>query len=358
MSFTILAILTFGLSMLATIYIKRVAFKYQVLDDPKSAPHRKIQKNPIPLLGGVAIYSAFVVTCLIAFAFGLFPQGEILSKHIIGLLMGGFWLLIAGVLDDKKGISPLVRLGFQFLAALSIVISGIGIESFTNPWGGQWFLNDYVLTIFSWHGIPYKITFLSDLFSIIWLMVVMNAIKFFDGLDGLVSGITIIGSMVVLFTSLLPVTNQPETALLALIVAACFAGFLVFNINPASIFLGEVGSALAGFFLGTLAIISESKVVTTAVVLSLPLLDLIWVVVRRVVIEKTSPAHADKKHIHHRLLQVGFTHRSAVYFLYAWTAIAGILAVLYQGKLQWIIFSLSAVAMVILGGYLVVKVRK
>ena len=180
------------------------------------------------------------------------------------------------------------------------------------------------------------------------------AMKFFDGLDGLVGGITIIGSFVIYFTSFLPQINQPDTALVALIVAACFAGFLVLNFYPAKIFLGESGSTLAGFLVGSLAILSEGKVVTTLVIMALPILDLIWVIVRRIFIEKSSPVKGDRKHIHHRLLDSGMHHRTAVLVLYTWAILLALLSFIYQGKSQWFVLLL-----VILGfaafGFLLVK---
>jgi len=350
--FTILSLCGFGGSLLATMMMRRIALRFGIVDHPGTQP-RKIHKKPIPLLGGVGIFVAFAVTMLVAIAGRLLPAGAILTKDVVGLLLGGLWLVIGGVLDDKYDLAPRYQIIWPVLATITVIASGIGIESLTTPTGGQWFLHQIDIPIVTIGGIPYKITLLTDLFTFIWLLAVMYATKFFDGLDGLVSGLTIIGSLVVFLTSLSPKIDQPETALLALIVAACFAGFLVFNFNPASIFLGEGGSLLAGFLMVSLAMISESKVITTLVVMSLPMLDLIWVVVRRLLIERTSIVAGDKKHIHHRLLASGFTQRDAVMVLYTWAIVCGILAFIYQGQSQWYVLAAAIAALLLFANYLV-----
>lgn len=356
MWFTILSLTGFFVTLIATSAVKKYAFKHDIVDDPAGKP-RKIHKKPVALLGGVAIYTGLAVTLVVAFYFDILPSGSILSKHILGLLIGGFWLVIGGYLDDKYNLAPKKQLIWPVLAVISVIVAGIGIESISNPWGGQWFLDQIDIAIFSIGEVPYKITLLADLFTFIWLLAVIYATKFFDGLDGLVSGITIIGSFVVYFTSLLPKIDQPETALLALIVASCFTGFLVWNFHPASIFLGESGSTLAGFLIGSLAIISESKVVTTLVVMALPLLDLVWVVLRRIIFEKKSPTLADKKHIHHRLLASGFSHRGAVLILYAWAFVLGVVAWLFQGTQQYVVLLVAVLSLIIMAVYLVKKAK-
>lgn len=357
MWFTILSLTGFFVTLVLTGFVRRFAIKRGIVDDP-AGKRRKIHKAPIPLMGGVAIYFGLLITLAIALWAGVLPEGEILSKHIIGLLLGGGWLVIGGVLDDKYNFKPKQQIIWPVLAVITVIVAGVGIESLSNPWGGQWFLDQVDIRLFEWRGIPYKITLLADLFTFIWLMAVIYATKFFDGLDGLVSGITIIGAFVVFFTSLSPKIAQPETALVAIIVAACFSGFLIWNFNPAKIFLGESGSTLAGFLLGSMAIIAESKVITTLVVMSLPILDLIWVVVRRTVFERKSPASADRKHIHHRLLDSGVTHRNAVLILYSWAIILGVAAWLYQGTQQWLVLLAAIVAIAAFAIFLVKRVKK
>ena len=355
--FTILSLVGFFTTLIATAIVRKIALKKKIVDDPAGVK-RKIHKKPIPLLGGVAVYIGLLTTLVIALLTGVLPAGSILSKHIWGLLLGGLFLVIGGVLDDKYNISPKKQIIWPILSVITVIVSGIGIESITNPLGGQIFFNQIDIPLFSFGGIPYKITLFADFFTFLWLMGVIYAIKFFDGLDGLVAGITIIGSFTVFFTSLLPKIAQTETALVAIIVAACFGGFLIWNFYPAKIFLGESGSTLAGFLMGTLAIIAESKVVTTLVVMALPILDLVWVIVRRTLLERKSPVHADRKHIHHRLLDTGFSHRSAVMILYLWAIILGFAAWFYQSTGQPWALVLALLAVIIFAFYLVKRAKK
>ncbi len=355
--FTLISLIGFTLTLVLTWGVRRFALSQNIVDDPKGV-ERKIHSKPKPLLGGVAIYLGLCFTIFLSYLLELLPQGSISGKQLIGLLFGGAWLILGGVLDDKYNFSPKKQILFPLLAVLTVISSGIGIESFTNPFGGQFFLDQFEFTLFSLKGIPYSVTLLADVFTFLWLFGFIYATKFFDGLDGLVSGITVIGAFTVFATSLLPKVNQPETALLALIVASCFAGFLFFNFNPASIFLGEAGSTLAGFLIGSLAIIAESKITTTLVVMSLPLLDLLWTVVRRTFLEKTSPTKADRKHIHHRLLDSGLSHRSAVFLLYLWAIGLGIVAWLYQSTELIELLFLSFVFLISFAIYLIYRIKK
>ncbi len=349
--FTVTACAAFLASVAATLAVRKLAFAWGAVDMPK--PGRKIHAKPTALLGGLGIYGSIVIVLIALLVGDVLPSGSISAKHIVGLLAGGFWLVIGGALDDKFNLKPKQQIIWPVLATLSIIGSGIGIESISNPLGGQWFLHQVDIPLLWIKGLPYKITLLSDVFTFFWLMGVMYATKFFDGLDGLVSGITVIGALVVFAVSLSSKINQPETALLALVIAAVFAGFLVFNFNPASIFLGESGSTLAGFCLAVLSIIAESKVVTTLVVMSLPVLDLIWVMVRRIFIDRVSPSQADRKHIHHRLLDSGFSQRRAVLLLYLWAVVCGLFALAYQEQGQWYVLFAAMLAVLGLAFYLV-----
>ena len=168
----------------------------------------------------------------------------------------------------------------------------------------------------------------------LWMMGMIYTTKFLDGLDGLTSGIAVIGGLTMFALSLTEKVNQPITAGLAVIFAGAFLGFLIYNFYPASIFLGESGSTLAGFGLGILAIILGAKIATALLVMGIPILDVAWVIVRRV-FYRSSPFVGDRKHLHYRLLDIGLTHRKAVLALYAISALFGFTAVFLQslGKL-------------------------
>jgi UDP-GlcNAc:undecaprenyl-phosphate GlcNAc-1-phosphate transferase len=181
-----------------------------------------------------------------------------------------------------------------------------------------------------WDGIPYRLTLLADLFTVAWLMGMTYTTKFLDGIDGLVSGITVIGALVIGAVSVMQEVAQPDTALLALMVAGAFAGFLLFNAFPARVFLGEGGSTMAGFLLGTLAIISGGKIATTLLILGLPILDAAVVLIRRVLSGK-SPTTADRSHLHFKLLDIGLTQRQTVLFFWLIAALFGVSTLVLRG---------------------------
>jgi UDP-GlcNAc:undecaprenyl-phosphate GlcNAc-1-phosphate transferase len=305
---------SFVLSLGITPLIRWLSFKFKILDYP-SAASRKIHKKATPLMGGVAVFISFFLVLFLAKTFSLLP-GDIPSvKHLGGMALAGLFLMFGGFLDDKYQQSPGRQFIWPVLAALTIVVSGIGIDFINNPLGEGYLRFDQVqIEIFRLKGIPYYFTPWSDLLTFFWLLFLMYATKFLDGLDGLVSGISVIGALSIAGLCLLTKFYQPDVASLALIMAGAFAGFLVFNVHPAKIFLGEGGSLFAGFLLGVLAIISGSKFATTLLILGLAGLDLISVVFQRLFEKQHSIFQGDQKHLHFRLLKAGFSYWGAVLF--------------------------------------------
>jgi len=178
-------------------------------------------------------------------------------------------------------------------------------------------------------------------------MGMMYTTKFLDGLDGLVSGVAVIGSIILFLVSLFWDVPLSGTSILCLILGGSSLGFLIWNFHPAKIFLGEGGSTFLGFMLGVLAIISGAKIATALLVMGLPILDVIWVIVRRIFREKKSPFLADKKHLHFRLLDAGLNQRQVVLLLYLLTLLFGATAIFQQtfGKL----IALGILVIVMLG---------
>lgn len=310
--------ITFGISVVATLFIQVFAHFFDIVDVPGG---RKKHHQPTPLLGGAGVIVAFIIGCILMWPF--LTKGYLLPKHLIGLFIASGVILIGGVLDDKYNLSPLKQIAFPIVAALVVVASGIGVEYITNPFGGTFDLASIEWTVFTYNNLPYSITVFADLLTLCWLMGTTYTTKFLDGLDGLVAGVTIIGAVIIAILSQQQDVFQPETAALALIIAAAFAGFLVFNWHPARIFLGESGSVFAGFIIGVLAIISGSKIATTLLIIGIPLLDLIWVIIKRIFIHKTSPVKADRTHLHMQLVDSGLSTRQAVLLLYLLTASFG-----------------------------------
>ncbi|MDO8572125.1 MAG: MraY family glycosyltransferase [bacterium] len=295
----------FSFSILATWVIKKIALRFDITDKP--GEQRKIHTRPIPLLGGCAVYCG-VVAVLFLYSFFAPPQWpsfvgtNVSFQQLTGILLGGAFLMLGGALDDRYVLKPLQQIIWPIFAVGTVIASGVVVDRVTNPFGGTIELASLGLFF------PQCVTFL-------WLMIVIYTTKFLDGLDGLVSGMTVIGSLIIALLSLFFFINIP-TALLAIITAGAFAGFLVFNFHPAKIFLGEAGSTFAGLMLGVLAVMSGAKFATAVLILGLPILDATWVIFRRVVFEKKSPFKGDRKHLHFRLLDAGLSHRQAVLFIY------------------------------------------
>ena len=217
----------------------------------------------MPLLGGLAIFLGFTVL-LIGYSLftDLIPGGSIRPKHLAGIVIAGGLLMVGGFLDDKYNMHPLRQMIWPVAAILVVIASGIGIGYVTNPVGETLQLEQWSLALFSYKGATYHITLLADLFTFVWLLGTMYTTKLLDGLDGLVSGVGVIGALALFALSLTPEVMQPETALIAALFAGACLGFLKYNFSPAQIYLGEGGSLFVGFTLGLLAIISGGKIAT------------------------------------------------------------------------------------------------
>lgn len=241
------------------------------------------------------------------------------DQKLFGFLLSG--LLIVGInfLDDRFRIAWWKRLLVEIVGALIIVFSGIEIAVLTNPF------NDTALFLDS------SFPLFSKVLTVFWILIFINMMNWVDGIDGLATGIGGISSIVLFVLSLLPFVNQPGIAQVALILAVLLVVFLKFNFFPAKIKLGDTGATFIGFVLAILAIFSSAKIATFFLVLGIPLLDVVWVVGRRVFIEKKSPMQGDKKHLHHRLLRLGLSVRQVCYLLYALTAILGLVALVLNG---------------------------
>ncbi|MFC1655916.1 glycosyltransferase family 4 protein [Patescibacteria group bacterium] len=298
------ALFSFLLTGILTLLALKLFPKWGLLD----RPHKYgLKRKPIPYYGGLVIVFVFVLSVII------FTD---IDKNVLGVLIGA--LMIAGIsfLDDLKGVSPWIRLIVQFLAAFTIVISGIGIESITNPLGGVIELNRFII------GVPFgdnvlEFTILADIFTIIWIVLIVNTMNFLDGLNGLVSGVGFIAAITVFILSIGEhnVIDQTTVATIAVILASTCLAFWFFDFYPAKILMGDTGSMFIGFLLAVFAIFSGGKIATAFLVLGFPILDAFWVITRRIV-RGQSPMKGDLKHLHHRLVEVGLTDRKALVLIY------------------------------------------
>ncbi|MDO8573621.1 MAG: MraY family glycosyltransferase [Candidatus Daviesbacteria bacterium] len=320
------------IAVFPTIYLAR---RFKLLDNPQTRPHpAHIQKRTVPRAGGLTIFLGITVATLIFLPF---------TKIYAGLLIGILILLIVGLLDDKyHNLSPYFRLFAQFAAAIIAVGSGIGISFITNPLGG----------ILHFDTTP-QIMLLADFLTIIWIVWVMNMINWSKGVDGQMPGIITITALILGFLSLkLGILNDPtqiNVAKLSFITAGCAFGFLLFNWYPAKIFPGFSGSTILGFMIAVLSILSGAKLATAGLVLLIPATDFAYTFFRRILSGK-SPVWGDRGHLHHKLLEKGFSHQKISLFYILGSAILGAtaLSLSSQGKL----FAALLVGAVILGGIL------
>lgn len=349
-------IITVIIAYCLTGLVKFYAQKFQVVDRAQQAPHRKTQAQAVPLLGGIAIYLTFVL--MIAWLFPVLTLGYLLPKNLVGIIIAGLVIIVGGSLDDSYNLPPRTQLIFPILATVIIVTAGIGPTYITNPFGGVIHLDKFQFTLFTWNNLPYHVTLVADLFTISWLLLSTYTTKLLDGLDGLVSGITVIGGLIIFVLSFMPNVNQPETGVLALILAGAGLGFLRWNFFPAKIYLGEGGALWCGFMLGVLAILSGGKIATALLILGLPLIDLVWVVIRRVWIEHKSPFAGDTLHLHFQLRLLGWSERKIVLLYYIVTLIFGLSTLVFSGVTKLIVLILLLVFTITFLGWVFRKTKK
>lgn len=324
-------ILSIFLAYLLTILVKRLAWRYKIVDSPSL--FRKIHIKTTPLLGGVAI---FLTTALIMFLVRQqLVAGDLAYHHWLGVLAGAIFLIIGGVLDDKYNLEPKYQIIWPVLAALSVVAGGVGIEKVSNPFGSLLYLDQLKFPIMAWQGQMHYFVLIADLFTIFWIVGMIYTTKLLDGLDGLVSGMAAIASFIIFLFTITTKYYQPDIALASLILAGACLGFLILNWHPAKIFLGESGSLFLGFMLGVLSIISGGKIAIALLIMGIPILDVIWTIIRRLHNGHNPFKHSDRKHLHFRLLDLGLGTRKTVIIYYLLAAIFGLSALFLQslGKL-------------------------
>lgn len=317
-----------AISCALTPLVKVLAKKVGAMDVPKD--DRRMHHTPIPRMGGLAIFFGFLISVLIF-------QKLKLSPELSGILLGAVIIVILGVLDDILTLRALPKFLVQIVAAVIVVISGCRIDHFMG------------FTVPDWLSYP---------ISVIWIVAITNAINFIDGLDGLAAGVSAIsaGTMLVVALLLVPEPTAMICAiLLAALVGAC-VGFIPYNFNPATIFMGDTGSTFLGFMLASISIFGLFKtyaVISFAVpflVLGLPIFDICFAVIRRLA-HGQSPMHADRGHVHHRLIDMGFSQKQAVAISYLLSAILGLSAVVLtdRGEIQAIIFLIAVIVVGAIG---------
>lgn len=332
-------ILAVGFSIVLTPLIKKLAIAWGAID-VQNEPRRIHPKSSIPLLGGWAVIASFLITAGIAWWQGWLIDERIQASQVIVIGIGAIIIALIGILDDKHRLSPSVLMVGSVIVAGIAVFGGIQIGYVTNPF--EVGTGPFGLSLF------YFTPALAAIFSFLWILGMMYTVKFLDGLDGLVTGVGAIGAIILFVVSLFWDVPLSGTSILALVLAGALIGFLPYHWYPAKIFLGE-SSQFVGFMLGVISIISGGKIATALLIMGIPILDVVWVIVRRVMVEKHSPFLADRKHLHHRLMDAGLSHPQTVVMLYLFTAVFGVSSIFLQTKEKIIALGGLIVVMIVLG---------
>ena len=315
----VLALLTaLVVSFLMTPVVKSFAYKVGAIDVPKDA--RRMHHKPIPRLGGLAIFAGFMVSILLFVDIRLNPQMQ-------SILLGAVIIVVLGVVDDIMALPAKLKFVVQIAAALIPALNGVSIQALSNP------------NIFSGNAY-WVLDWLSIPITVLWIVGITNAVNLIDGLDGLANGVSAISAATVLVIALICSETQVAIVMAAL-VGAC-VGFLPYNLNPAKMFMGDTGATFLGFILATMSIQGLFKFYAV-------IFDTAFAMIRRVA-HGQSPMHADRGHIHHRLIDMGLNQKQAVAMLYVISGILGLSAVVLttggEAKAMLLLVALCIVAVV------------
>ncbi|HSV94815.1 MAG TPA: MraY family glycosyltransferase [Spirochaetia bacterium] len=329
----IITVIPFVLALIISLLITPLTIlffkKKRWIIDPAKTPHpAHIHKVPVSKGGGIPIFFAVVVTVMLL----LKPD-----SHLIAIAVAGLMTLIVGVIDDVRSSSPYLRLGMNFLVTLIIVGSGIGIAYISNPLGGIIDLS-WPRLGFNVLGEHHEIWILADIFALLWIPSLMNAINWSSGVDGQISGVITVAAVVLGLISLnfgADITQWP-VATLAFATAGAFAGLTVFHFYPQKIMPGYSATSLAGLLLGVISILATAKVGALIIVLGIPLIDFLYILLRRLLSGK-SPVWGDKSHLHHKLLDMGWGKRRVALFYWLAAVVLGVAALSFEARTKLII---------------------
>lgn len=307
--FYVTLVLCFLCSIVITPFVKKLAFKIGAMDRPNQ---RKVHHKIMPRLGGLAIYISFML--------GMLLIDTSKSVHI-PLLVGSFVIIVAGILDDVFELSARVKLMFQIVAALIVILWGGAEVSFINlPFGGR--------VDFGFFTIPV---------TLLWIVGITNAINLIDGLDGLAAGVSSIALITISGMAIL--MGNTYVIAISSIVLVSTLGFLFYNFYPAKIFMGDTGALFLGYMISVMSLLGFKNVtlisfIVPVLILGVPISDTFFAILRRF-LNKQPLSAPDKSHLHHCLLKAGFTHRQTVLIIYAIAAFFGLSALIFSQAKIW-----------------------
>jgi len=343
LSILLMALITFVtggvISFAASPLVRQFAHTIGAIDVPRD--ERRMHKTPIPRLGGLAMFLGFFSAVL------LFAD---IDHTLAGILLGAVVIIVLGVIDDITALPSWIKLVVQIGAALIAVWHGVRIEFFSNP-------------LFFSENAYIDLGFLSVPLTVIWIVAITNSVNLIDGLDGLAVGVSAISSASLLIISI--VLIQDNIALVMAALTGACVGFMPYNMSPAKMFMGDTGALFLGFILATISVTGLFKfytIISFAVpflILALPIFDTVSAIFRRVSRGK-SPMSPDRSHVHHRLIDMGFSQKQSVAILYTLSSVLALAAVVLttSGELKSMLFILAVIVAVALSAKLFGGKRK
>lgn len=326
----------FTVSFFLLPYVRRFAESVGAVDQPSA---RRINDHPVPRMGGISIFCGFIVACL------LFTR---LTTQVKGILVGCCVISLMGAIDDVVDLNPWLKLVGQIVAAMIAVSFGVISDTFTN------FLEV--------GGFIYPGSTISRIITVLWIVGCTNAVNLIDGLDGLAVGMSSISAATLFVISLVVEGGDPNISVILVCLLGACIGFWPYNRNPAKIFMGDVGSQMLGYVLSTVSVIGLFKMHALVTMLipvmsmAVPLADTSFAIVRRL-LKGQSPFHADKGHLHHRLLALGLNQRQAVTVMYSISIVLSVFAFLMVGERRSVKIIFLVVAVLIVSGIILYVFR-
>lgn len=306
---------TMIISAVLTPFIRKLAFRCGAIDSPNK---RRMNKVPMPTLGGLAIFAAYTVATMFLL------RKQMPTQQLYGMFIGQVIIIITGIIDDILVLKPRQKVFGISLASLAVYFLGnVQMSNLSIPFIG--------MVNLGWLSLP--VTW-------IWILAITNAVNLIDGLDGLATGVSIIALTTMGITGMffLNVGNIYVSIMIFALVAACM-GFLPYNFFPARIYLGDTGSLFIGFMISMFSLSGLKNatfitVIIPVIILGVPITDTIYAILRRM-LNKEPIMHADKRHLHHRLMQIGLTHRQTVLVIYGIALIFSFISLLYPISTVW-----------------------
>jgi UDP-GlcNAc:undecaprenyl-phosphate GlcNAc-1-phosphate transferase len=312
LQYLLVFITSLGLAALLTPLAGRVGRRLGIVDRPGG---RRAHRGEIPRLGGVPLFLAFVAAVAVGQVLGIPTADAKEPVRLLGLLAGGGFLFVVGLIDDRWELGPVPQFAAHFAAAIIAILTHIQLERFNNPLTDK----EVVLPVIAY--VP---------LTVLWVTGMITTVNWLDGLDGLSAGVGAI--LCVVLAVHMHSVGQPSVAILPLALLGALVGFLPYNFAPARVFLGSAGAFFLGYALSTLGLIAGARVAAVLLVVGLPMVDVAWQIFDRLR-HRRSPARGDRGHLHFRLLDLGLSQRAIVLLYWSFCALFGVLTLTISSRL-------------------------